>query len=397
MSDEIADEVLAEVGEDADVETLVAAIQRARERNGGRAPQRGDRRRDPANTSRSARKCPNCGEEHKELKCPKPSVPISEWPCWTCGKKGHGAKDCPERGRKPIKHVDEGKKQGVHRLAMVVEADGYSQPRRPARPQPHPITVSDFVHVNRFAKLSQKEQKAKRRQEAWQAAIMEECDDDEEEVMCHIIPEQDAPGNVQREPSPVAATLSRDPGPRKITSRSQGTRHGLLHPKACECSDVSLLEHANCDDAILATAPKEVTVSAAADTGAVASCLHPDQLPDGAMPCGNKENRHFTGAGGEHIESYGKVDLLVNNNLILGTNVCEVNRALHSISQIAGPEDGPGVHDVVFTNKRGVVLPAGLLDSILQKHKPVLEYERRGGLYVTDIKLSSFTRQDQAR
>ena len=148
---------------------------------------------------------------------------------------------------------------------------------------------------------------------------------------------------------------------------------------------------------ILATAPEKVVVSAAADIGAVASCLHPDQLPRGAKPCGNKEDKHFTGAGGEHIESYGKCDLLVNGNLLLGTNVCEVNRALHSISQIAGPEDGPGVHDVIFTNKKGVVLPAGLLEEILKKHKPVLEYDRRGGLYVTDIELSSFTRQDAAK
>ena len=227
--------------------------------------------------------------------------------------------------------------------------------------------------------------------------MTEEYDEDEEEVVCQIIPEQNLPKDVQRKLGTVAATLSHDTDPPGTVTRPQGIHQGPPHPRSCEVPNVSLLEHASYDDVILATAPKEVTVSAAADTGAVASCLHPDQLPDGAVPCGNKENKHFTGAGGEHIESYGKVDLLVNDNLILGTNVCEVNRALHSISQIAGPEDGPGVHDVIFTNKRGVVLPAGLLDEILKKHKPVLEYERRGGLYVTGIKLSSFTLQDQAK
>ena len=55
------------------------------------------------------------------------------------------------------------------------------------------------------------------------------------------------------------------------------------------------------------------------------------------------------------------------------------------------------MHDVIFTNKKGVVLPAGLLDEILKKHEPVLEYDRGGGLYVTDITLSSFTRQGQVK
>jgi hypothetical protein len=156
---------------------------------------------------------------------------------------------------------------------------------------------------------------------------------------------------------------------------------------------VSLLEHEQPENVILATLPEEVTVLAAADTGAAACCLHPDDLPRGAVPCGNKDDKHFTGAGGEHIENYGKCDVMLNGKLLLATNVCEVTRSLHSISQIAGPEDGPGVHDVIFTNKKGVVLPAGLLDEILRKHKPILEYDRKGGLYVAEVKLSSFTRQ----
>ena len=82
--------------------------------------------------------------------------------------------------------------------------------------------------------------------------------------------------------------------------------------------------------------------------------------------------------------------------LLLGTNVCEVSRSLHSISQIAGPEDGPGVHDVIFTNKEGVVLPAGLLDEILKKHEPAPQYDWKGGLHVAAVKLSSLTRQGQA-
>ena len=196
-------------------------------------------------------------------------------------------------------------------------------------------------------------------------------------------------------------SLSGHPETCKIVDlNKQSIQHwhpSVIPTRSCDVPSVSLLEYADENDVILATLPEEVTVSAAADTGAAASCIHPDQLPRGAVPCGNKDDKHFNGAGGEHIENYGKCDLLVNEKLILGTNVCEVSRALHSISQIAGPEDGPGVHDVIFTNKKGVVLPAGLLDDILKKHKPVLEYNRKGGLYVTDIKVSSFTRQGQAK
>ena len=86
------------------------------------------------------------------------------------------------------------------------------------------------------------------------------------------------------------------------------------------------------EDAILATLPEEVTVSAAADTGAAVSCLRIGQLLRGVTPCGNEEDKHFNGAGGEHVENYGKCDVLVDGQLLLNTNVCEVSRALHSMS-----------------------------------------------------------------
>ena len=36
-------------------------------------------------------------------------------------------------------------------------------------------------------------------------------------------------------------------------------------------------------------------------------------------------------------------------------------------------------------------------EEILKRVKPILEYEREGGLYLADITLSSFTRPDQQK
>ena len=33
---------------------------------------------------KAPRKCPNCGKEHKELKCPHPAVDVKDRPCWKC-------------------------------------------------------------------------------------------------------------------------------------------------------------------------------------------------------------------------------------------------------------------------------------------------------------------------
>ncbi len=42
--------------------------------------------------------------------------------------------------------------------------------------------------------------------------------------------------------------------------------------------------------------------------------------------------------------------------------VADVTRPLHSASEITGPEEGPGVQDVLFSNKRCVVVPPGILE-----------------------------------
>ena len=67
--------------------------------------------------------------------------------------------------------------------------------------------------------------------------------------------------------------------------------------------------------------------------------------------------------------------------------VADVARTLHSVSRTTGPAGGPGKYVVLFNNLLGVVAPAGIIDKILAKIKPVMQYDRRGGLYRAELKL----------
>ena len=172
-----------------------------------------------------------------------------------------------------------------------------------------------------------------------------------------------------------------------------------VHAAESAGGELKMVDYAT-QDAILATRPAEVTVSVALDSGSVANVIKPASLPPGATPDGNKDGKHFVGASDEHIENFGGCDTLLRSDcgeMSCGWQVADVSRALHSVSLMAGPEEGPGLHDVVFTNKKCVVIPPGLLAKILETIKPIMEYKRRGGLYVADVSLSSFPRQGLTR
>ena len=70
-----------------------------------------------------------------------------------------------------------------------------------------------------------------------------------------------------------------------------------------------------------------------------------------------------------------------------------VTRTLNSVSQICGPEKGPAKYDVLFNNEKAVVVPAGIVNAILKKTKPLAQYDREGGLYTAEVTLSGFARQ----
>ena len=76
-------------------------------------------------------------------------------------------------------------------------------------------------------------------------------------------------------------------------------------------------------------------------------------------------------------------------------HVAGVTRPLHSVSQIAGPYDGEGNHDILFNNRRCVVVPPGVVEAVMKHMDPVAEYHRDGNLYLIDFTMSDFVRQVQ--
>ena len=77
-------------------------------------------------------------------------------------------------------------------------------------------------------------------------------------------------------------------------------------------------------------------------------------------------------------------------------DLAEVGRPLHSVSKICGPEDmDVGKQDVLFNNKRCVVVPPGVLDAVMRHVQAVVEYKREGNLYLAEMTMAPFRRQGQ--
>ena len=52
-----------------------------------------------------------------------------------------------------------------------------------------------------------------------------------------------------------------------------------------------------------------------------------------------------------------------------------------------------GRQGVIFSNKKCVVVPPGVVERILATVTPLAEYTRTGGLYLAEMTMSSFARQ----
>ena len=141
-----------------------------------------------------------------------------------------------------------------------------------------------------------------------------------------------------------------------------------------------------------------VKVEVALDSGSVAHTTQPSNMPKATTITPNASGRHFTGAGGDVIERHGSATTKMTGtkgSVACNWELADVTRSLNSVSLICGAEQGPGKADVLFTNKKGVVVPPGAVEEILQKYKPIAEYSRKGGLYIAEMTLSGFTRQGQ--
>ncbi len=159
------EEITAQV---TNVEELIAAFNRLQSRERGR-PQQRDRpparesttapRRSGPTGPRPPRRCANCGEQHEQLICPHPTVPVGDRRCWDCKQKGHTANRCPKKSQsRPLKAVEDIEEMPFF---AVEDADGFRRPRKTARPMPRPATLHDFVGKSFFDKLGQPDEDEK--------------------------------------------------------------------------------------------------------------------------------------------------------------------------------------------------------------------------------------------
>ncbi len=126
---------------------------------------------------------------------------------------------------------------------------------------------------------------------------------------------------------------------------------------------------------------------------------HPKTLPSSVKIEPTITGKHSSAAGGDVIEKSGEcMTTLEGQHGRVGCkwNVAEVTRPLHSVSQITGPADGDGKCDILFNNKRCVVVPPGVLEAVMKQiGEPIAEYQREGNLYLGSFTMSDFVRPVQ--
>ena len=154
------------------------------------------------------------------------------------------------------------------------------------------------------------------------------------------------------------------------------------------------------DDSLIAAATEKVTIRPAMDSGSVDNVIHPRELPADAAPEPNETDSHFVGANNSRIEKFGTCTTCLESDcgqVGCDWQLADVTRPLHSVSKVAGPKEGPGKQDVLFSNKVCVVVPPGIVAEILKRVKPVAEYEREGNLYLGKFEMSAFRRQSRSQ
>ena len=155
-------------------------------------------------------------------------------------------------------------------------------------------------------------------------------------------------------------------------------------------------EQVDVDDNVIGATVEETEIEVAADSGSVANVIHPAQLPRNVEIRQNDKGEHFVGANNSRIEHFGDCTTSLTTEegaeAECDWSLAEVSRPLHSVSKMCGQIEAPK-HDVLFNAARCVVVPAGVVERVLQHISPLLEYKRKGGLYVAKMKVSGFARQ----
>jgi len=146
-------------------------------------------------------------------------------------------------------------------------------------------------------------------------------------------------------------------------------------------------ELVNESNALLAAMETEIETEVAADSGAVDHAAGPDDIP-GCVEVRKTRTRNFVGPTGKPIEHHGEalVHLVNETGKVIGSTfqIANVVRPLHSVSKICDEK-----HDMLFTATGATVVPAGTLSKFLASLKGSVTYQRKGGLYVTKVKVKA--------
>ena len=342
---------------------------------------------------------------------------------------GHLGANCPTK-KPPLKSVVE-QNQGprfawnVNDPNDIVDVHGFKTVTKGGRPRPHVVTMGMHI-TNSFASLGSIDNEeesinanraAIKKNNREIATIGMQCADAnrlQKPAAPQILPQRSKGsgtlGSGEPWKSPLTSCLAK---PQAATSMgAQKTQHSGkfvnhmfptlnddIQHELQQMEQLMMLEEQTDELNIVRDTTK---VKVAMDSGAVKHVTHPSTLPTGAIITPNNTGRHFSGAGGETIEKYG--DCMTTMTTATGTeiampwNVACVARPLHAVSQVTGPADHPtGKHDVLFNNKRCVVVEPGVVEYILQHVKSIAEYPREGDLYLAEMELSTFGRQDLKR
>ena len=173
----------------------------------------------------------------------------------------------------------------------------------------------------------------------------------------------------------------------------------MLTESPDDCERLLLMEEAEVANEELNTLRETTIIKVAMDSGACRHVAHPRTMPAGVKITPNASGKHFSGAGGEIIERFGDATTLGtmagNAQVVNKWNLADVVRPLHSVAEITGPADqAKGNYDVLFNNKRCVVVQAGVVDHIMKHLAAVSEYAREGNLYTAEMVLAPFAGPD---
>ena len=154
-------------------------------------------------------------------------------------------------------------------------------------------------------------------------------------------------------------------------------------------------------------AEEEIEIEVAADSACVDHVVGPGDIPGNIRVVKESgKTRNFVDAGNHTIKNYGKAEVELeqeDGRVIHNTfNVADVCRPLHAICKVT--DNGS---DVLFKRGCAYAVPEGVFDELLAKVTHRATYPRKGGLYVTRVKVrrpraakaktAGFGRQGQGR